>query len=109
MGAGVRTPAGIALVGLAFAGFQLAEVLADVRLQHRIDDARRATLTSVASLGTELVTVTVFGVYAALGASLAHSTVFVILCLPYLVTALVLSRGRGRRRNESPRDRPRTQ
>ncbi|MFF7279795.1 MFS transporter [Streptomyces griseorubiginosus] len=108
-GAGARTPAGIALVGLAFAGFQLAEVLADVRLQHRIDDARRATLTSVASLGTELVTVAVFGVYTLLGASLAHSTVFVILSVPYLVTALVLSRGRRRPRNESPEDRLRTQ
>ncbi|MFE3037982.1 MFS transporter [Streptomyces canus] len=109
VGAGVRTPAGIALVGLAFAGFQLAEVLADVRLQHRIEDGRRATVTSVASLGTELVTLVVFGVYALLGASLAHSTVFMILSVPYLVTALVLGRGRGRPRNESPQDRPRTQ
>lgn len=109
VGAGIRTPAGIALVGLAFAGFQVAEVLADVRLQHRIDDARRATLTSVASLGTEMVTVAVFGVYTLLGASLAHSTVFVILCVPYLVTALVLSRGRTRSRNESPQECPRTQ
>ncbi|MFK4101763.1 MFS transporter [Streptomyces sp. NPDC019531] len=96
VGAGVRTPAGIFLVGLAFAGFQLAEVLADVRLQHRIDDARRATLTSVASLGTELVTVAVFGVYTLLGTSMAHSTVFVILSVPYLVTAVVLGRGSGR-------------
>ncbi|MEU0211116.1 MFS transporter [Streptomyces canus] len=108
VGAGVRTPAGIVLVGLAFAGFQLAEVLADVRLQHRIDDARRATLTSVASLGTELVTVAVFGVYTLLGASLAHGTVFVILSVPYVVTALMLGRGGGAR-NESPGDRPRTQ
>ncbi|MDH6611450.1 MFS family permease [Streptomyces sp. SAI-208] len=107
VGAGVRTPAGIALVGLAFAGFQLAEVLADVRLQHRIDDARRATLTSVASLGTELVTVAVFGLYSLLGASLPHSTVFVILSGPYLVTALVLSRGGRRRRDTSPEGRPR--
>lgn len=93
VGAGVRTPAGIVLVGLAFAGFQLAEVLADVRLQHRIGDARRATLTSVASLGTELVTVAVFGLYTLLGTEAAQSTVFVILSVPYLVTALVLGLG----------------
>lgn len=109
VGAGIRTPAGIALVGLAFAGFQLAEVLADVRLQHRIDDARRATVTSVASLATELVTLAVFGVYSLLGASLAHSTVFMILSVPYLVTALVLGRASGRPRNESPQERARTQ
>ncbi|MGW2382569.1 MFS transporter [Streptomyces sp. NPDC001658] len=94
VGAGSRTAAGIALVGLAFAGFQLAEVLADARLQHRIDDARRATLTSVASLGTELVTVAVFGVYALLGTRAAHSTVFVILAVPYAVTAALLARSR---------------
>ncbi|MEU6379764.1 MFS transporter [Streptomyces sp. NPDC046909] len=94
VGAGLRTPAGIALVGLAFGGFQLAEVLADVRLQHRIDDSRRATLTSVAGLGTELVTVATFGAYALLGTRAAHSTVFAVLAVPYLVTALVLARGR---------------
>ncbi|MGI5373968.1 MFS transporter [Streptomyces sp. CA-251387] len=92
VGAAARTPAGIALVGLAFGGFQLAEVLADVRLQHRIDEARRATLTSVASLGTELVTVGTFGAYALLGTRLAHSTVFAVLAVPYLMTALLLTR-----------------
>ncbi|MFF3502550.1 MFS transporter [Streptomyces sp. NPDC003247] len=93
-GALAGSPAGIALVGLAFGGFQLAEVLADVRLQHRLDASRRATLTSVAGLGTELVTVATFGAYAVLGARAAHSTVFAVLAVPYLVTALVL---RGRR------------
>ncbi|NNN33987.1 MFS transporter [Streptomyces sp. S3(2020)] len=96
VGAGSGTPAGIALVGLAFGGFQLAEVLADVRLQHRIDESRRATLTSVASLGTELVTVAAFGAYALLGTTAAHGTVFVVLAVPYLVTALVLASA-GRR------------
>ena len=87
--------AGVVLVSLAFAGFQLAEVLADVRLQHRIDESRRATLTSVASLGTELATVATFGVYALLGTDLAHSTVFAVLAIPYLVTALALARARA--------------
>ncbi|MFJ8108483.1 MFS transporter [Streptomyces sp. NPDC096132] len=94
LGAATRTPAGIALVGLAFGGFQLAEVLADVRLQHRIEESRRATLTSVASLGSELLTVLTFGVYALLGTRAAHSTVFVILSVPYLVTAWALGRTR---------------
>ncbi|MFJ8594616.1 MFS transporter [Streptomyces sp. NPDC093598] len=97
VGATARSLAGVALVSLAFAGFQLAEVLADVRLQHRIDESRRATLTSVASLGTELATVAAFGVYALLGTDLAHSTVFAVLAIPYLVTALVLARARAAR------------
>ncbi|MEY9989860.1 MFS family permease [Streptomyces sp. V4I8] len=96
VGAAAGTVAGIVLVGLAFGGFQLAEVLADVRLQHRIDDSRRATLTSVASLGTELATVGTFGLYALLGSTgAAHSTVFAILAVPYLVAALVLARARA--------------
>ncbi|GAA3554750.1 MFS transporter [Streptomyces osmaniensis] len=95
VGAAARSLAGIALVSLAFAVFQLAEVLADVRLQHRIDESRRATLTSVASLGTELATVVTFGGYALLGAEAAHSTVFAVLAVPYLVTALVLARSRA--------------
>jgi MFS family permease len=95
VGAAAGTLAGIALVGLAFGGFQLAEVLADVRLQHRIDESRRATLTSVASLGTELATVATFGLYALLGTGVAHSTVFAVLAVPYLVTALVLARSRA--------------
>ncbi|WP_432119191.1 MFS transporter [Streptomyces sp. bgisy032] len=95
VGAVARSLPGVALVGLAFAGFQLAEVLADVRLQHRIDESRRATLTSVAGLGTELVTVATFGVYALLGTDRAHGTVFAVLAIPYLVTALALARARA--------------
>ncbi|MEU0390195.1 MFS transporter [Streptomyces chartreusis] len=95
VGAAARSLAGIALVSLAFAGFQLAEVLADVRLQHRIDESRRATLTSLASLGTELATVATLGVYALLGTDMAHSTVFAVLSIPYLVTALALARARA--------------
>ncbi|GHH21311.1 MFS transporter [Streptomyces lanatus] len=95
VGAAARSLTGIALVSLAFAGFQLAEVLADVRLQHRIDESRRATLTSVASLGTELATVVTFAGYALLGTDAAHSTVFAVLAIPYLVTALALARSRA--------------
>ncbi|MBB6416293.1 MFS transporter [Streptomyces sp. AK010] len=95
VGALARSVTGVVLLGLAFAGFQLAEVLADVRLQHRIDDSRRATLTSVAGLGTELATVAAFGVYALLGTGMAHSTVFAVFAVPYLVTAVALARVRA--------------
>jgi membrane protein implicated in regulation of membrane protease activity len=81
---------GTTLVGVAFGGFQFVNVLADARLQDRIEGPRRATLTSVASLGTELATVAVFGTYALIAASHAHSTAFAVFSVPYLVTALVL-------------------
>ncbi|WP_405579280.1 MFS transporter [Streptomyces sp. NBC_01092] len=102
IGATARSLAGVALVSLAFAGFQLAEVLADVRLQHRIDESRRATLTSVANLGTELATVATFGAYALLGTRAAHSTVFAVLAVPYLVTALALALARSRAATARP-------
>ncbi|WP_405965907.1 MFS transporter [Streptomyces sp. NBC_00723] len=92
------TPAGITLVALAFGGFQLATVLADVRLQQRIEGTGRATLTSVASLGTEVVTIAVYGAYGALGSTFPHGVVFALCAVPYLLTALTMStvaRGRG--------------
>ncbi|MGW6922861.1 MFS transporter [Streptomyces sp. NPDC054950] len=93
------TPAGITLVALAFGGFQLATVLADVRLQQRIEGTGRATLTSVASLGTEVVTIAVYGAYGALGSTFPHGVVFALCAVPYLLTALTMStvaRGRGK-------------
>ncbi|MFF4591093.1 MFS transporter [Streptomyces sp. NPDC001388] len=92
-GALTRTPAGFALVALAFGGFQLATVLADVRLQHRIQDGGRATLTSVASLGTEAVTIGVYGTYALLAATGGHALAFALCAVPYLVTATAVARG----------------
>ncbi|MER8009154.1 MFS transporter [Streptomyces sp. NPDC094149] len=105
VGAAARTPLALGLVAVAFGGFQLATVLADVRLQQRIDDTGRATLTSVAGLGTELVTVAVYAGYAAVATRSAHSTAFVVFALPYLLTALTLGvRARAGARNESPHE-----
>ncbi|MEU1182871.1 MFS transporter [Streptomyces sp. NPDC005820] len=89
-------PAGIALVALAFGGFQLATVVADARLQRRIEGTGRATLTSVAGLGTEVLTIGVYGAYGALGSAFPHGTVFALCAGPYLVTAVVVARGSRR-------------
>ncbi|MFF6786745.1 MFS transporter [Streptomyces sp. NPDC012510] len=95
VGALMGTPVGIGLVAVAFGGFQLVNVLADARLQARIEGERRATLTSVASMGTELATVGVFAAYAVIGASHAHGVAFAVFAVPYLVTAIVLVRRRA--------------
>lgn len=84
-GAGTGTTAGLALVAGAFGGFQLATVLADARLQQRIESTGRATLTSVAGLGTELATITVYVTYAQLASTTTHGTAFALLAVPYLV------------------------
>ncbi|MEV6962145.1 MFS transporter [Streptomyces sp. NPDC051207] len=119
-GAALGTPAALVLVGVAFGGFQLATVLADARLQERVGDARRATLTSVAGLGTEVATIAVYLPYAAVAAGTSHGTAFVWGAVPYLLTAAVLAatarglrtrRGKARAetRNESPSTPARTQ
>ncbi|MDT0572411.1 MFS transporter [Streptomyces sp. DSM 3412] len=95
VGALLGTPVGIGLVAVAFGGFQLVNVLADARLQDRIEGARRATLTSVASMGTETATVAVFAAYAVIGAGHAHGVAFAVFAVPYLVTAGVLVARRG--------------
>ncbi|MFF0729233.1 MFS transporter [Streptomyces sp. NPDC004134] len=91
---------GIALVGVAFGGFQVATVLAEARLQERITGPARATLTSLAGVGTDLGTIAVYGAYGLLGsaAGLGHGAAFAVCALPYLVVAPLLLRGRGRRR-----------
>ncbi|GGM13104.1 MFS transporter [Streptomyces fumigatiscleroticus] len=113
-GAVSGTPAGLVLVAVAFGGFQLATVLADARLQRRIEGTARATLTSVAELGTEATTVAVYGVYAVAGTAVGHGTAFAWCATPYLVTAVLLAGGRRRAvrqaaRNESPPQPSRTQ
>ncbi|MFF8682276.1 MFS transporter [Streptomyces sp. NPDC015237] len=91
VGAAAGTPAALVLVGLAFGGFQLATVLADARLQRRIDDTGRATLTSVAGLGTELGTLATYGAYAVASSATGHGTAFALAAVPYLLTALALA------------------
>ncbi|MFD5299792.1 MFS transporter [Streptomyces mutabilis] len=90
-GAALGTAPALVLVALAFGGFQLATVLADARLQRRIDDTGRATLTSVAGLGTELGTLATYGAYAATASVTGHGTAFVWSAVPYLLTAVLLA------------------
>ncbi|MFE0724993.1 MFS transporter [Streptomyces rochei] len=105
VGAAAGTPVALLLVALAFGGFQLATVLADARLQRRIDDTGRATLTSVAGLGTELGTLATYGAYAATASVTGHGTAFAWATVPYLLTALLLA-GAARTTAAAARARP---
>jgi hypothetical protein len=97
-------PAGFILVAAAFCVFQLASVVADARLQARITGPSRATVTSLAGLGTELATVLVFGIYAAASTFARHGTIFAVFAVPYLAVAAVLAHG-GCKRTLRKRDR----
>jgi MFS family permease len=53
----VRAPIGLAAIALGYGLYRLVEVVATARLQHRIDSAQRATITSIAGLGGDLSTI----------------------------------------------------
>ncbi|MFI0506843.1 MFS transporter [Streptomyces albogriseolus] len=93
------TVVGLVLVAVAFGAFQAATVLAETRLQHRIEATGRATLTSVAGLGTEVVTLTVFAGYAVVASGHGHGAAFAVAAVPYVVLAVGLGAVRwgGRR------------
>ncbi|GAA3748561.1 MFS transporter [Plantactinospora mayteni] len=101
VGALAGRPAGFVLVAVAFCALQMASLVADVRLQESITGPARATVTSLAGLGTELVTIAVYGGYALASTVAGHGVVFGLLALPYLVLAVGLGRagaGGDRRR-----------
>ncbi|PSK63831.1 hypothetical protein B0E53_04251 [Micromonospora sp. MH33] len=86
-GALLRHPAGFVLVGVAFAAFQLATVLADVRLQARINGPDRATVTSVAGMATDLTIIAVYAGYGVVAGAAGNAVAFAVAVLPYLLLA----------------------
>ncbi|MGP3961310.1 MFS transporter [Nonomuraea sp. 3N208] len=85
-------PAGFALIAVAFGAFQMTGVVADARLQARITGPARATVTSVAGLGTNLVTLGVYAAYAGASSGLSHGATFALLVAPYVLIALLAAR-----------------
>lgn len=85
-------PAGFVALGVSFCGFQLATILTDARLQERITGPGRATVTSLAGLGTDVATIAVYGTYGVLAGVTGHGAAFALLTLPYLVIAAILVR-----------------
>jgi MFS family permease len=91
-GALPRHPAGLVLVAAAYGVFQWAIAAADARLQEQITDQARATVTSVAGLGSELIALGAAAGYG-LGSTWAGpGPLFAIAAVPYLLIALALRR-----------------
>jgi MFS family permease len=86
-------PAGFVLLAVAYCAFQMATVVADARLQATISGPSRATVTSLAGLGTDLATVGVYSAYAAGSAFFANSTIYALFAVPYAVIAFWLASG----------------
>ncbi|MFI6327028.1 MFS transporter [Micromonospora chersina] len=106
VGALLRHPAGFVLVGVAFAAFQLATVLADVRLQARIGGPDRATVTSVAGMATDLTIIAVYAGYGVVAGVAGNAVAFAVAVLPYLLLAGRLAIRRPARRVRSNRSLP---
>jgi hypothetical protein len=90
-------PVGVVPLAGAFGVFQLTTVVADVRLQDRISGPARATVTSLAGMSTDVVTLVVYGSYAALAEFGGHPAAFAILMLPYALVAVILTTSSWRR------------
>lgn len=86
-GAGLlRHPAGLVAVTVFYGLYRMVVVVADARLQDRIAGPARATVTSVAALGTEVVCFAVYGLWALGGlAPVAVLWLPVALALPRLL------------------------
>ncbi|MGE3289257.1 MAG: MFS transporter [Pseudonocardia sp.] len=88
-GAGiVAHPAGLVALTAFYGVYRAAVVVADTRLQQRVACRARATVTSVASLGTEIACLGVYGIWA-LGGLLpvAATWLLVAMALPWLLRA----------------------
>jgi MFS family permease len=94
VGALSGAPAGFVLLAVAFGVFQLADVLADVRLQSAITGRSRATVTSLAGQGANIASLLAYGAYAALSPFVSHGAVFALLAVPYLAVAAAMGRSR---------------
>ncbi|WP_433338665.1 MFS transporter [Spirillospora sp. CA-294931] len=86
---------GLVLVAVAFGGLRWAMTAADARLQERIGDGARATVTSLAGLGSEVVAVLVFAGYGVGSLWAGPGVLFVVASVPFVVVALVVWRGGG--------------
>lgn len=85
-------PAGLLAVAAAFGIYQLATVVAEARLQDGIDSTARATVTSVAGLLTEVVSIAVYLLYALLAVLFGAAAAFALLAAGYLPLALAWAR-----------------
>ncbi|HEX2315770.1 MAG TPA: MFS transporter [Thermomonospora sp.] len=91
-GAAGGRPEGFVLIAVAFAAFRWACAVTEARLQDVIDDRARATVTSLAGLGSEAGAIAVFAGYALASGWAAPWLVFCLAAVPYLGVAFALRR-----------------
>jgi hypothetical protein len=88
-------PLGVVPLAAAFGIFQLTTVVVDARLQDSISGPARATVTSLAGMSTDVVTLVVYGSYAALAEIGGHRWAFATLMVPYVLVGVLLATSRA--------------
>ncbi|MET9795362.1 MFS transporter [Nocardiopsis alba] len=102
-GALLTDPVGWVLLAFGFGVCQMMIVVSDARLQDSITGDSRATVTSLADLGTEGLGTSTYLVYAGVFTVLGHGAAFALFATPHLVAALFLARmGRSRAKGRAP-------
>jgi MFS family permease len=103
VGSALAHPAGFLLIAIGYGLVQLALVVAEVRLQDRIDGPARATVTSVAGFGADVVAVLMYTSYGIGSMVLDPAATLAMLALPPLGIAVGLAATWPRRRLRAPR------
>ncbi|MFJ4846407.1 MFS transporter [Streptomyces sp. NPDC088733] len=85
-------PVGLVAVAMAFGAFDWAAAAADARLQELLGDRTRATVTSLAGLGSEAAALLLFGLWALGSRWAGPGPLFAVAGLPFLAGALLLWR-----------------
>nr|WP_255430123.1 MFS transporter [Streptomonospora sp. PA3] len=94
-GALAGRPAGLLLLAVSLGVTEWAGAAAEARLQDSVGEDARATVSSLAGLGTEAVTVLTFAAYALGSVWLGPAALFALASLAFLAAAGALRRGRG--------------
>lgn len=93
----VGHPVGMVAIAVAFGILEWAMVATDTRLQDSITDRARATITSLAGFGSEVIAVFTFAAYAVGSTWSGPGPLFALAAVPYLLTAVALRRPRPAR------------
>jgi hypothetical protein len=82
----IQHPAGIAVVAVFYGLYRAVLVAVEAQLQSRIDSRSRATVTSVAALGTEIAAFTIYAAWAVGEVALVAALgVLIAVALPRLL------------------------
>jgi hypothetical protein len=81
---------GVPVVAVAFGAFRWSVAAVDARLQERVGDGARATVTSLAGFGTEAVCMAVFGGYALGSAWAGPGVLMAVAAVPFGVVGVVV-------------------